>query len=117
VWARTGFTSPDQSVRQVQGVNGLILGVVFGDPLRAPAEQGHGNKILWRTAPSDVSPSPAPTNPDLTIHASLNGSDVSVDQVVAGGPGPSIVEVPRPGCWTLTLTWSGRTDRLAIPFA
>jgi hypothetical protein len=121
-WARSGFTPPDQAVQQVHGVDGLILGVVFGDPSRAPAEGGHGSKILWRATPSDVkpsdrTPSPAPGNPDLRIHASLNGSDVVVDQVVAGGPGPSIVEVPQPGCWTLTLTWFGRTDRLAVPFA
>ncbi|HSN07080.1 MAG TPA: hypothetical protein VLV82_07010, partial [Candidatus Angelobacter sp.] len=58
-WARAGFTPPDQSVAQVHGVDGSILGVVFGDPLRAPNVTGHNNKILWVPKPlSGTAPSP-----------------------------------------------------------
>jgi hypothetical protein len=116
-WARDGFTPPDQSVPQVRGARGEILGVVFGDPLRAPSVAGHGNKILWLTSPTTRTASPHTTeDPALKIHATLNGSQMVADRVVAGGPGPSLVDMPAPGCWTFTLTWSGRVDQLAVPY-
>jgi hypothetical protein len=34
-----------------------------------------------------------------------------------GGPGPSIVNLPSPGCWKLTLRWSGRVDTLDLEYA
>lgn len=114
-WAQAGFTPPDQPVPQVHGVDGSILGVVFGDPLRAPNVSGHNNKILWVASPLSGS-APSPRIPDLKIHATLNGSDVAIDRVISGGPGPSIVDVPTPGCWTFNLHWSGRTDRLALRY-
>jgi hypothetical protein len=36
--------------------------------------------------------------------------------VVAGGPGPSIVDVPSPGCWRMTLSWSGRRNTLDLVY-
>jgi len=114
-WARAGFSPPDQPAPQVHGIDGSILGVVFGAPLRAPNVPGHGNKILWVASPLQGS-APSPSAPNLRIHATLNGSDVAVDHMISGGPGPSLVDMPRPGCWTFTLSWSGRTDRLAVPY-
>jgi hypothetical protein len=35
---------------------------------------------------------------------------------VPGGPGPSIINLPAPGCWTLHLTWSGHTDELKLRY-
>jgi hypothetical protein len=116
-WAREGFTPPDVSVPQIRGVRGAILGVVFGNPLRAPNVVGHGNKILWITSPTRMSASTSsPPDPTLKIHATLNGSDLVADRSVAGGPGPSLVDMPAPGCWTFTLTWSGLVDELAVPY-
>ncbi|MBE2321079.1 hypothetical protein DVA67_034395 [Solirubrobacter sp. CPCC 204708] len=35
---------------------------------------------------------------------------------VAGGPRPSIVNMPGPGCWRLRLQWSGHLDTLDIHY-
>jgi hypothetical protein len=35
---------------------------------------------------------------------------------VRGGPGPSIVDLPSPGCWALTLRWSGHVDHLDLEY-
>jgi hypothetical protein len=39
-----------------------------------------------------------------------------VTRKVSGGPGPSIVNLPSPGCWRLTLRWSGRADSLDLSY-
>jgi hypothetical protein len=39
-----------------------------------------------------------------------------VVRVVQGGPGPSIVDLPRAGCWRLSLRWAGRTDELDLQY-
>jgi hypothetical protein len=111
VWARTGFTPPDQAIAHATGSQGNIVGVLFGD-LHAPPAAGQGNKILWvaRVAGSSG-------DPDLKIHATLNGSHLAVDRLVTGGPGPSGVDVPQAGCWTFTLTWSGHQEELALPYS
>jgi len=36
---------------------------------------------------------------------------------VPGGPGPSIIDLPAPGCWTLHLSWSAHTDELKLHYA
>ena len=38
-------------------------------------------------------------------------------RTVAGGPGPSIINLPASGCWRLTLRWSGRADSLDLAYA
>ncbi len=114
-WAQAGFDPPDQSVPHVTGVEGSIVGVVFGDPLSSTTVAGHTNKILWVQSPLSQSP-PSPGDPDLKIHATLNGSETAVDRVVSGGPGPSIVDMPETGCWTFNLSWAGRTDRVALRY-
>jgi len=93
--------------------------VVFDDPLRAPAVDDHGNKILWVTRLGGVGQATTfggDTSPDLKIHATLNGFDLAVDREVAGGPGPSIIDMPRAGCWTFALSWSGHHDSLTVPY-
>ena len=111
-WARYGFTPPDQPVRYVIGENSHIVGVVFGYPFRAPTGTGgHNNKILWV---SNAAKSGAP--PDLVISARLGDTSVTAKRTITGGPGPSIVDMPQPGCWTFDLTWSGVHDRLAVPY-
>jgi hypothetical protein len=107
VWARAGFTPPNQPVVHVIGLRGDIVGVVFGDPLRAPVMAGRNNKILW-VARTWGAP--------LKIHATLNGSGLAADREVAGGPGPSIIDMPEAGCWTFTLTWGGNHDQVAVPY-
>jgi hypothetical protein len=110
-WARGGFTPPDQAIAHVTGSRGDIVGVLFGD-LNAPPQDDPANKILWVTRVAGGG-----GDPDLKIHATLNGSSVAVDRVVSGGPGPSIVDVPQPGCWTFTLSWSGHQEAVAVPYS
>ena len=106
-WARSGFSPPDQPVPFVLGERGTILGVLFGQPLSAPAAPDRGNKILWVT--SDPHPPGS-----LTITAALDGTVTTL--AVPEGPGPSLVDLPTPGCWRLTLAWPDHTDRAAIAY-
>lgn len=114
-WARDGFSQPTQPVKYVLGDKGQFLAVVFGDPLRAPNPAGHGNKILWVVKPVTFPhASNSGSSDNLLIHATLVGTSESVERVVPGGPGPSLIDLPKPGCWSLDLNWSGLTDHLAL---
>lgn len=45
---------------------------------------------------------------------------VTVTEPPDSSPGeiyPSIVNVPRPGCWHFVLHWSGHIDALDLPYA
>ncbi len=110
-WARTGFDEPSPSgVPYVMGRRGDILAIMFGYPLTAPPPSGGpANKILWRSR--------VPVTPPDTLRITARSDDSgTVEREVAGGPGPSIVDLPRPGCWHLTLTWSGHTDTLDLRY-
>ncbi len=39
-----------------------------------------------------------------------------VRRQVTGGPGPSIINLPAPGCWQLDLRWSGHSDTMAVVY-
>jgi hypothetical protein len=118
-WARVGFSDPSPGgIPFVQGDKGGILGVIFGYPLTAPPPStGRANKILWISSPTsdDHGTDPA-ASADLKIDARLAGSTDVVHRAVPGGPGPSIIDMPRPGCWHLTLTWSNHTDTLDLRY-
>jgi hypothetical protein len=113
-WARTGFSDPRPRLPHVVGRSGEIAALVFGYPLRSPAVKNRGNKILWvsRRAVKPLS--------DLRIRAQrMEGRrrvGRPVTRVVVGGPGPSGIDLPAPGCWRLTLRWSGRTDELDLRY-
>jgi hypothetical protein len=113
-WARTGFSSPRPRLPHVIGRSGEIAALVFGYPLRSPPLENRGNKILWvsRRAVKPLS--------DLRIRAQrMDGRrrvGRPVTRVVVGGPGPSGINLPGPGCWRLTLRWSGRTDELDLRY-
>jgi hypothetical protein len=76
-------------------------------PFSAPAAPDRGNKILWITR------DPHPDGP-LTITAELDGAVTTRE--VPGGPGPSLVDLPTPGCWRLALAWPDHTDRVTIAY-
>jgi hypothetical protein len=113
-WARTGFSAPRPRLPHVIGRSGQIAALVFGSPLRSPPAKDRGNKILWvsRRAVRPLS--------DLRIRAQrMEGRrrvGRPVTRVVVGGPGPSGINLPAPGCWRLTLRWSGRTDELDLRY-
>jgi hypothetical protein len=119
-WARAGFSPPGQEVRRVEGIGSQILGVVFADPLRAPAPKGYGNKILWLVPPGATQVTAGVAQQDtssaLRIDATLIGSQVTVRRTVPGGPGPSLIDMPRAGCWRFELAWDGHRDTLVLPY-
>jgi hypothetical protein len=116
-WARAGFTPPSQAMPHVLGSRGDIVAVLWArhDPLVTPTPPGRSNKILW------VSNLPATGGSSLEITARqlIGGTAVGAVQrrTVAGGPGPSIIDMPAAGCWQFTLRWSGHVDTVDLPYA
>jgi hypothetical protein len=114
VWARTGFSDPKPRIAHVLGAHGRIVAILFGYPLHSPPLPRRNNKILWAAR--------LPTTPgsDLFVDARKMVGSRPVGPVVVrrirGGPGPSIVDLPAPGCWRLTLRWSGRVDTLDLAY-
>lgn len=109
-WARAGFSGDGSGAQHVYGDRGEILAVLFGAPLSSPPAPDRSNKILW------VARQPVAIGDQLEITAVLAGTTAPARQTVPGGPGPSIVDLPRAGCWRLTLSWSGRTDTMALNY-
>ena len=107
-WARAGFSPNAYGKPHVTGASGDIIGVLFTDPLRSPPASGRNNRILWVAKNPGSGP--------LLIRAHLERSDQVATRTVAGGPGLSIIDMPTPGCWQLTLTWSAHTDTTALPY-
>ena len=109
VWARAGFNPPNIAMPHVMGEAGNIVAILWATPnaLHAPALQNRANKILWV---SRVSSGP------MTIQATLAGSTRTATVDLPDGPGPSYVDMPAPGCWTLHLSWGGHTDQLSLRF-
>jgi hypothetical protein len=95
----------------VMGGAGNIVAILWDsrDALHSPPLQGRNNKILW------VSRIPL-TGDRLVIRATLAGGTRTATMFVPGGPGPSIIDVPAPGCWTFHLSWSGHTDELKLRY-
>jgi hypothetical protein len=109
IWARSGFTPPDIAMPHVIGAAGDIVAILWVTPdaLHAPALPNRANKILWV---SRVSSGP------MTIRAMLAGSTRTATVDLPDGPGPSYVDMPAPGCWTLHLSWAGHTDQLSLRY-
>lgn len=111
-WARAGFTDPEPVANHSVGVAGEIAGILFGYPFTAPPRPDTNNKILWVARYVDGS--------DLVISAQrMDGADPvgwPVERIVPGGPGPSVIDMPEVGCWRLTLSWAGRTDRIDLDY-
>lgn len=111
-WARTGFSPPDMAMPHVLGESGNIVAILWAarDALHAPPLQDRNNKILW------VSRLPLSQPTPLVIDATLAGTARTATLTLPQGPGPSIVDLPAPGCWTLRLSWSGHTDELHLRY-
>ena len=108
-WARAGFTPPTQPMPYVMGDSGDIVAILWAehDPLRAPPAADRNNKILWVARVGWG---------DLNIRATLESSDQTVTRSVAGGPGPSIIDLPSPGCWSFDLTWGTQHDHIQLEY-
>lgn len=116
LWARAGFHPPDLPMPHVLGAKGQIAAILWArhDPLHAPPLQEPSNKILW------VSKAPVPAGSNLRIRARRMVGSTPVGPVVrrevVGGPGPSEINLPLPGCWRLTLRWSGHLDHVDLRY-
>jgi hypothetical protein len=112
-WARTGFSDPEPKIPHVLGDKGQIVAILFG-PLEAPPGKNTGDKVLW------VAKDPVKPLSDLEISAQRieDGNPVGKPEhrTVSGGPGPSGIELPKAGCWRMSLAWSGRTDQLELRY-
>lgn len=103
-WARDGFSPDGLHTPHVFSAHGDIVGILFVD-LRAHQPNGTNNKILWVARDGYGS---------MRINARLEGSDTTATRTVSLGP--SIVDLPDPGCWQMTLTWSGHSDTIALQY-
>lgn len=88
---------------------------MFGYPPRAGKPENPLTKVLWiMRRPRNGSP--------LTIRASpLPGGGPTVPGTWPADSGsgeiyPSYVNVPRPGCWRITLRWAGHTDAIDLAY-
>jgi hypothetical protein len=105
-WARTGFSDKEPKIAHVIGREGELAAILFGDPLTAPPDSEHSNKILWvarRTPP------PGPL--ELTA---VQG-DRTERRTIESGPGPSGVDLPA-GCWRISARWPGGEDEVGLRY-
>jgi hypothetical protein len=93
-----------------------MVAILFAQPLTSPPSGDHSNKILWVARPSSGASASPVQDPALRIRATLADGSTVVTRVVPGGPGPSTIDLPSPGCWHLTLRWQGRTDVLYVAY-
>lgn len=78
-----------------------------GRPLRDQQPPGHSNTILW-IGESGAGP--------LSIVATEQTTGESVTRELPDGPGPSIVDMPRAGCWRFRLRWSDQHDEVLVRY-
>ena len=112
-WARTGFSEPRPRIPYVLGDSGAIAAVLFAQPLTSPPSPDHANKILWV---SRVDEDSSLADSSLRITATLLDGSETATRMVDGGPGPSIIDLPKPGCWHLALKWGDNTDTLNLAY-
>jgi hypothetical protein len=90
-------------------------GFIFGYPLRAGHPQSPTNKILWVVGlPRNGSPLEVSGHP-------LNATTPSIHetQPADSGPGeiyPSVIDVPKPGCWHFDLSWAGNHATVELEY-
>jgi hypothetical protein len=108
IWAREGFSPPFNATPFVTSKRGNLIGVVFGYPLKSPRVKPNdgNNKILW------VSHEAAG---QMEVYAQLVGS-AQVVHIGYVAIGPSIIDLPKPGCWHLTLHGLGWTDTIDLVY-
>jgi hypothetical protein len=108
-WARAGWDPPTQPVPHLVGTAQAIVAVPFGWPLRDPTHQpsDHANKILW-IAKAGGGP--------LHIVATEQATGETVTKELPDGPGPSIVDMPKAGCWRFILNWGDQRDEMFIRY-
>ncbi len=111
-WAHAGFDPPTQPMPYVLGDSGDIIAVLWADhdPLKVPAAADRNNKILW------VCRASSKAGGLLRIQATLPDTGQTQTRIVDGGPGPSTIDLPAPGCWSFDLTWGEHHDHLQLEY-
>jgi hypothetical protein len=107
-WARDGFSDPNPAVPHVFSSHGRMVAILFGATLSSPPAAGVNNKILW--VARDGRDASAP----LRLDAVRAGTTAHVRREVAVGP--STVDLPRPGCWRITLRWGSQHDTIDLDY-
>ena len=94
------------------GDGGDIAAILWAThhPLVSPPAAHRSNKILW------VARVGATEGP-LEIRATLVSTGETVTRTVEGAPGPSTIDLPSAGCWSLELTWGSHQDHLMLGYA
>jgi len=108
-WAR----SAGVSTRYALTADAAAAAFFFAYPLRAGHPNNPANKILWVMR----WPREGKALSIVAKSADDPGRRVQISQPADSGPGeiyPTIVDLPTPGCWTLTLNWSSHTTRIAV---
>jgi hypothetical protein len=95
-------------VAHLLSIDGHIVAVPFGWPLRSKQPEGRSNKVLWVADRDDGGP--------MTIDARREPGTQLVHRELPDGPGPSIVDLPAQGCWQLDLIWPGGRDRIYLQY-
>jgi hypothetical protein len=109
-WARAGFSEPAPAAPHVLSAHGDFAAILFGATLSSPPAPDRNNKILWVSRVTDGAAG------SLLIDAVRAGTTTHVRREVAGGPGPSIINLPQPGCWHLTLRWGANHDAIDLDY-
>jgi len=112
-WARAGFSEPKPVMHYELASHGDVVALLWAYPLLSPPPTTHNNKILW------VSRVATNGSPLLISAHRMVGSEAvgpAVQRQVAGGPGPSIINLPLAGCWHLDLRWSGHSDTMDLDY-
>ena len=113
--AWTAAARPPSQVPFVVSTRRSVVAILFGYPLRSGAPLGHTNKILWiMREPRNGQPLDLVARP---LHR--KSPSVRVALPADSSPGeiyPSIVNVPSPGCWHLTLIWNRNRDAIDLRY-
>ena len=113
-WAMPAFAGSSSAIGTFAvGVHRKAL--AYFAHLRAGHPTNPANKILWIVHP--------PRGLDLVIRAHPLAAAhplITVRRPADSSPGPiypSYVDVPRAGCWAITLRWSGDIDSFDLAYA
>jgi Protein of unknown function (DUF4232) len=112
-WADSA--NPPLSIPHVLTRDGNVLAFIFSDPMIAGHRSDRQNKILW------IVRQPRGGKP-LVVTGTLAGADVDpvhLSVPADSSPGeiyPSVVDVPKPGCWHFELAWNGHHSEIDLGY-
>ena len=78
-----------------------------GAPSRPRAVAAPGGKVLWLARNGSGR---------LRMDAREQASGHTVSVTLPDGAGPSLVDMPQPGCWRFVLTWADNPDEVFVRY-